>query len=395
MMPTNLFLPEGIQRFNTDQLEVELNQVWQAVLARLLPLELLTGLAVELLEVDITDAGLEAISQQNRDIFVLRANQVGLALLYNRAYFQASIVFERLISNAQMYIQNSGNVRHLGALKANLGVAYILTGNYDAGVNLLLETATVDDVNTYQIPDPSQSYAITLLRDVLLNQVLDNIITICNQQFNIATGHPLTRENISTVANHLNPFGEVTLVSIIPLLQHSRWHQQVSTTFGRVRFMDGIRWLSALLESTVIRIGSNSLDQPTRNRFNANRITLWEAYSNLFRGQGWWAQAERFRQDNQGITDVNRNDTDADIIQKYQQLLGLPHTTRDEILTQGVLLTRLTRNFAAHYLEAPTTVINQVGQELIRYQLLTLLLIFDWAYQEGHFTQLSPPGIWR
>jgi hypothetical protein len=392
-MANNTVAPDGSQASQIDLSEGALQRIQQAVMARILPLETHIGTALSLLEQDIDNSELEALSQQNHDIFILRANRVGLGLLNRRAYYQATVVYEALIRRVEEFIRASGKARHVGALKANLGVSYILIGNFDAGVSLLLETATRDDVVTYRINDPSTSYAITLLRDVLLRQVISHVASVCNQKFNIVTGRSLGPEAISTMANHQNPLGEVTFVSLIPLLQHSTWQQRASTPYGRVRVLDGLRWLSAMLESMVVFIGLNSLDPDTQRRFQSEpRMTLWQAYSNLFRGRNWWGQAQQMR--DQGAADTDRNDSDQDIVDKYRRLLAMPETTHEELLLKTVLISTLTRNFAMHHLEAPGLVINQVGQEIIQYLLLTQVTIFDWAYQEGHFNSLAQPGVW-
>ncbi|MCP4372604.1 MAG: hypothetical protein GY797_31525 [Deltaproteobacteria bacterium] len=380
----------SIKPLQIERIEEQLQEIREKVSDKLLPMEEYSKIALAFLEHDISNSALEVISQQNHDIFVLRANQIGLVLSNNRAYHYAAAVYEALLTKAENYIQKSGKERHLGVLKVNLGSVYIMAGNFDAGVSLLLETATRDDVSTYGI-DPSGSYALTHLRKLVLSQMFLYIIGLCDSQFRVATSFPLNQEAISTVVNHTNPLGDITLMSLIPLIRHCEWQKRASTQYGRVRIMDGLRWLSAMLENMTIFIGTNSLNSDTQGRFNnANRLTLWDAYGRLFSGEEWWASAQQ----SIAVTSVERSDSEQDILQKYQQLFSMTEGIREELLSKIVLLSRLTRNFSMHYLEIPALVLDQIIEDIIRYQLLAQILIFDWAYHKGHFTHLSSPGVW-
>lgn len=377
-----------------EQLEEELERIQQKTTSKLLSVEEYIKEALAFLEQDIADPALEAVSRANRDIFTLRANEIGLALANRQAYHYAAKVYEALLSKVEEYTQNSGKARHLGVIKVNLGIVYILAGNLDAGISLILETTTRDDVVTYGVA-PGKSYALTLLRNLVLNELASFIALWCDEQFQIATGFPLSPDAVSTMANHYDPLGEVTLVSLIPLMRHPEWQKRASTQYGRVRVMDGLRWLSVMLESMVIFIGTNSLIPQVKGKFAASpKVTLWDAYQKLFgkQKQRWWNEVVR----RQGLkqADILRTYSEQHIVQKYQQLLSMPENNRDELLSKTVLLSYLTRNLSAHYLELPALVINQIVQEVIKYQLLAQLLVFDWTYCEGHFTQLSAPGVW-
>ncbi|TEU13939.1 MAG: hypothetical protein E3J21_17305, partial [Anaerolineales bacterium] len=212
----SLVAPKPLQ---IEQLKEELKHIRQIITDKMLPIEEYTKAALAFLEQDIADPALEAISQDNRDIFTLRANEIGLALANRQAYHYAAKVYEAVLSKVEEYVQNSGKARHLGVIKVNLGTVYILAGNLDAGISLILETATRDDVVTYGI-SPNESYALTLLRNLVLNELVSIIALWCNEQFKIATGFPLSPEAVSIMANHYNPLGEVTLVSLIPLMRH-------------------------------------------------------------------------------------------------------------------------------------------------------------------------------
>ena len=385
-------IPEIPKPYDQESFNRVLAQTQQAVLEAMPELDHYVETARAILGQDIADPDLEPVSESLPDVFTLRANQVGIALLQRRAYGYAAQLYEALLDTADQYTKATQQTRHLGVLKANLGIAQILAGDVDAGVSLLLETASQDDVQTYRIDAP-QSYAVQLLRELVLDQVLTFIVGLCGDSFNLATGNSLGPEAVSTVANHTDPLGEVTLVSLIPIVRHRKWQQRMSTQYGRVRAMDGLRWLSAMLENLVVTIGRCSLDPHTGQRFaNASWLQLWNAYGILFgrRNLQWWTAAER----DVARASIERSDPDQVVLQRCQDLLNMPESTPDELMTKVVLLSRLTRNFAAHYLEISETVLNRVYMELVQYQILAQLLIFDWAYQNGHFTQLAPPGVW-
>lgn len=229
------------------------------VRAKLLPVEELSKLAVAFLEQDISDPELEAVSKEDPDIFVTRANQFGVELFGIKAYSYAMVVFGDLLSKAEDFIKTTGKVRALSALKVNLGISLISCGNFDAGVSILLEAATIDEMNRYQTaPETSEHWR---------------------------SAHP-------------------------------------------------------------------------------------------------------------GQSDISAKDTDHDIVGKCQNLLSLPESSYDEHLTKVSLLSVFARNLAAHYLELPTGWTAELVEQIIQYQFLAQLLIFDWAYREGHFTVLNAPGVW-
>jgi hypothetical protein len=359
--------------------------------AKMLPVEEFTQPAVAFLEQDLADLTLEPISVQNPDIFVLRANQIGVELFERKAYHYAVILFGELLAKAEEFVKTTGRPRQLGAIKVNLGAALIQAGNFDAGVNILLEAAMDEGVTS----GTGSTNAERLLRGYVLDEVSSHIALLCTQQFEQATGFPLGPESVLTMANHTNPLGAATLVSIIPLMQHPEWQKRASTHFGRVRILDGLRWLSAMLETLVRHIGRNSVVATIKSNFRSqDRATLQALYQTLFVGQAWWSAAQQWRTKHPGQTDILASDTDSDIVAKWQSLAALPESSRSELLTKVCLTSGFTRNLAAHYLELPTGWTAELVQDVIKYQFLAQLLVFDWARRDGHFVTLMAPGVW-
>lgn len=380
------------QPLQVDKLDQELQVIYKETFNSMLPIDEYVRDAVAFLEQDIADPELELAVQNDPQVFFWRANQIGVALAGREAYRHSVRVYGALLNKAEEFIKNTGKQRNLGALKANFGLMMVLSRDFDAGVSLILEAAPKKDIATFR-RDPHNSYALNSLRQLVVEDCVPHYIRQCDAQFRIATGSALVTDAVLTMANHTEPLGEAMLVSLIPLMQHIEWHRRASTPWGRVRIMDGLRWLSAMLENLTRSIGSNSLDGTTRGKFNNDpKITLWSAYQILFAGRAWWSAAVAVQQT--GATDVQNTDSDVDIIAKYQTLFAFPEAARDELLTKVVLLSRLTRNLAAHYLELPQLAIDQIVAQIIQYQLLAQLLIFEWGYREGHFTQLADPGVW-
>lgn len=380
------------QPLQIEKLNEELRVIHKTTFNSMLSMEEYERDAVAFLEQDIADPKLEEALEGDPQVFFWRANQIGAALVERRAYRHAVEVYGALLNHAEEFIKNTGKQRNLGALKANFGSVMILGRDFDAGVNLILEGAPELDIATYR-KNPRDAYALNFLRHLVVDEAASHYVRQCDAQFKTATGFALTTDAVLTMTNHANPLGEVMLVSLKPLMQHIEWHKRASTPWGRVRIMDGLRWLSAMLENMARSIGCNSLDGITSGKFNNDpKIVLWSAYQILFAGRAWWAAAVGVQQT--GVTDTLHNDSDQDIITKYQNLFLTPEGTRDELFTKVVLLSRLTRNLSAHYLELPQAVINQIIGQIIQYQLLAQLLVFDWGYREGHFTRLADPSVW-
>jgi hypothetical protein len=380
------------QPLQADQLDRELHVIRKATFNSMLPMDEYVRDAVAFLDQDIADPALEEAAKDDPQIFVWRANQMGVALVEREAYRHAVRVYGALLRRAEEFVTSTGKQRDLRALKANFGFIMVLNRDFDAGVSLILESAPEIDVALYR-KNPRDAYALNSLRDGIEKDAVSHYIELCDTQFRTATGHPLALDAVLTMANHLNPLGEVTLVSLVPLMQHVEWHKRASTPFGRVRIMDGLRWLSSMLENMARSIGVNSVIPQVQQAFrNDPKITLWPAYQNLFAGRSWWSTAVQVLPN--GTAEILNTDSDADILAKYQTLFAMPENNREELFTKIVLLSRLTRNLSMHYLELPALVIDQIVRQIIQYQLLAQLLIFDWGFREGHFAQLADPGVW-
>ena len=71
-----------------------------------------------------------------------------------------------------------------------------------------------------------------------------------------------------------------------------------------------------------------------------------------------------------GKTTILRKDDEQGILQKYETLLGLPETDYDRLFTKSLVISYLTRNLAAHYLEAPSSIVNRFPEKLFQFQIL-------------------------
>ena len=93
------------------------------------------------------------------DVFMIRANQVGLALSEAGLYSHAGMLYDQLMVETDELSGQTGKTYHLGALIANRAIAHLAQGDIDRGVVMMLKAAQEDAEK--RGGKPGDSYART------------------------------------------------------------------------------------------------------------------------------------------------------------------------------------------------------------------------------------------
>ena len=229
--------------------------------------------AVSLLREDIQNPKLNN-PNSGPDIFMLRANQMGLALFENGFFAVAEQLYRILLQETLNYQENTGSHRHAGALYANIAGACAAQGNIDQTIVELLRAAQDDEI-TYGI-EKQNSFAITDLLQEYFSKPVRNDVLLTVQKVNSS----LTLADIEVLGSFLGDNNYAFLAYARLALIHERTNQEFPNVFSQLQILSALRNLTSLLEVELKAISGNI------------QTTLFPAIQSLFSNKCWWPAFE-------------------------------------------------------------------------------------------------------
>ena len=228
--------------------------------------------ALALLREDIQDPGRN--DPKRPDLFMLRANHIGLALFDTGMYSTADEFYRQLIAMTEQYCKETGQVRHTGAMWANRAGASVMQGNYDRAVVMLLRAAD-NDVTTYHI-SRAESYAITgLLQDYFIAPTRNGTLEVVQ-----AVDPRVSLGDLESLGGILGNMEYALLAYVRLCLEHEKINAGFPNEFSRLQIFGSLRNLSSLLEVELKLLCSNMEED------------LCPTIKAMFGQKRWWTSYE-------------------------------------------------------------------------------------------------------
>lgn len=283
--------------------------------------------ALTMLQNDIDDPQLTS-DDSHPDAFMSRANQLGFALFRCGAFAAAERLYRLMAEITESYRTRTGDWRHAGAIYANIAGAAAAQGNIDEAVVQLFGAAQ-DDVPTYPIDHPEESFAITGLLE----------------QYFCAPAREDALQAVRTVSPAVSmadlealgaDFGnrEYALLAYVRLsVLHTGANSNSPNTFSQLQIFSVLRSLSSLLEVHLKTLGGTGLG-------------LYRVAQTLFGQHSWWnnwdAAKQRVGETANSITPVDDRLRDA---------LALTPADDDSRFWKSLLVAYIVRNYTVHQME--------------------------------------------
>jgi hypothetical protein len=297
------------------------------------------GTAVALLREDIQNPELNS-ADVPPDAFMLRANQIGLALFKNGFFAIAERLYRALVQETLKYRQETGNWRHAGALYANTAGACAAQRNLDHAVVELLKAAK-DDVKTYRVAK-HESFAIKgLLQEYFGNPVRNEALKVIQ-----AVEPTVTMADVEALGSLLGEREYAFLAYMHLALVHEAANRQSPNEFSLLQIFSALRSLSSLLEVELKTIVRNM------------QGTLMPAMEALYGSKGWW---QAF-QDKRTVTGATRN-SNRPIDDQLRDAIAIAPADDDSRFWKSLLVAYIVRNYTTHQLEPQCVLVQSFSQD--------------------------------
>jgi hypothetical protein len=298
---------------------------------------------------DIVDPDLADVP----DGYIYRANAVCLGLMGARHWEMAERIYEKLIDEVDAFQKSRAERRHRGALIANQAVCQILSGKIDLGIPRLLFTASVEDWETFGVPEAS-SHAMRILTSQFEEPAVELIRAWCEAAMWPSIGGRLPFEPVSEMVKLLGD-GKWSLLALVRRTAEV-WKTQrgYPSPYSAPRLLDGLRALCVTVEELAKIIGRQSADAATRGKFEkASTLTLKPSLERLFAASGsvWWSRLQDANK--RGLTKFDARNAPDDFRAKLASILSWSAGTNDELIAKSFAVASLCRNYSAHELTPP------------------------------------------
>ena len=299
------------------------------------------GTAVAMLQEDIRNPDLNNPGVPP-DTFMLRANQIGHALLESGFSSVAERLYQALLEETLKYRQESGSWRHAGALYANKAGARAAQSNIDGMVIDLLRAAE-DDVRTYGV-SKADSFAITgLLQRYFGNPVRDRTLKVVQ-----GINPNVTLADIEALGSRLGNREYAFLAYVYLGLKHEGANREFPNEFSQLQVFSALRSLSSLLEVELKTIAGNLQN------------TLYPTMEALFSGKRWWSAFDCGRQAIGATRNSNRPVDD-----QLRDAISISPTDDESRFWKGLLIGYIVRNYTIHQLETQCALIQSYAHEAL------------------------------
>jgi hypothetical protein len=307
------------------------------------------GDAVSFLRADIENPELTG-PNVHPDLFMFRANQIGLALLQTGYYALAEQFYRNLLQETLQYRQRTGNWRHAGALYANIAGACAAQRKIDLVVVELLKAAQ-DDEQTYRVR-PADSFAIKeLLQQYFGSPVREAALTVVQQ-----VDSALTIQDVEAMCQFLGDREYAFLAYFYVAWTNEEINRQFQNEFSQLQIFGALRSLSALWEVQLKTITGNP------------SMTLYPTLESLYRLESWWTDFENAR----GAVGATRNST-SPIDNQLRDAIAIVPANNAANFWKSLLIAYITRNYTTHQLETQCSLIQTYSQQVLGRLLHTMI----------------------
>lgn len=284
--------------------------------------------AMKQLETDIEDPKLTSAGT-HADDYMLRANQIGLALFENQFFSLADELYWSMARLAQEYRDRTGNWRHLGAMHANRAIVRSVLGDLDDAVVFLLRAAQ-DDVKSYNIAQ-SDSYAITQL----LHQHLVGPATKTITQLVRPVNPNVTDADVETLFSYMGNRRYALMAYVVQAAKHYNYNKELESEYSRLQVFSAIRSLSSLLEVRLKILSGHMEDE------------LFKAMRRLYGKKLWWPtfDSTRISLSSNGNSPLSADD-------KLKNALAFQPADDVSRFWRGLMVVHVVRNYTIHYMES-------------------------------------------
>lgn len=284
------------------------------------------------------------------DKFMLRANQVGLALIQNGYFAVAERLYRDLAKKTLEYRQQTGNWRHVGALYANTAAACAAQRNLDQAVVELLKAAQ-DDMETYKVPK-SDSFAIRgLLQEYFGNPVRNAALTIVQK-----VNPTLTLPDVESLCGFLEVREYAFLAYVHIAWVHEKTTRRFSNEFSELQIFSALRSLSSLLEVELKTIAGNM------------QATLFPTLKTLYENKCWW---QAF--DNKRIAIEATRGSSRPVDNQLKDAIAITSTDDDSSFWKSLLIAYIVRNYTTHQMEVQCVLVQSCSLEALGHILHVMI----------------------
>jgi len=292
--------------------------------------------------------GISGVPQD--DVFMMRANQVVLALFKNDLAAASERMLRGLIQETQAYDKATGNRHHLGALYANTALACIAQGNYDQGIVEILAAAREDE-ETRGVPS-NESFAVTDLLEEVFDLTRKNVLVVVQ---NIDSS--LTLTSIKDLKSTLGNVREYAFLAYAhQALAHIDINQDTPNEFSRMQVFSALRNLSCLLEVELKTLAGNMQN------------TLYPTVQTLFGGKTWW-KAFKDTREKIGATQKSTRPVD----DRLKDAIALSPSNPDVRFWRSLLVAYIVRNYTAHQMETHCALVHTYSQHTLAHIVHTMI----------------------
>ena len=230
------------------------------------------------LGVDIGDPRITGDGAPDPDAFMIRANQIGLAIFDEGFYALAEQYYEELQHYTEEYRDGKG-WRHAGALMANRGVACWAQGNVEHAVKLWVDTAQREDSRTYQV-DLLDSPAVNALYERYVRKEAREFAELAAQSVEPS----VTEDEVVLLCERLRTSRdgqlEFALMDCLTTALRNTGERMPGNVFSAWRCLTALRNLACLMEwqlKTIAKVPD---------------AKLYQALVEVFKQEHWWGKCQ-------------------------------------------------------------------------------------------------------
>jgi hypothetical protein len=342
-----------------------------AALAKLRALheELVSG-AVALLKADIASPDCDERGSE-RDCYMLRANQICIALMEAESPLLAMQLYTLLIDTALRFRRETGQWRHVGALLANRAAAWAQMGRYDlAAVDLL--RAAHEDVHTSG-GDERDSFARTHLLQRYFGEPARKAACDLGQHVDPS----LALSDIDNLCASLGEQQYALWGYVLAAATHIAVIRGFPNPYSQQEIWGALRSLSSLMELR-LKMMTGDFDD-----------ALYPALKRLYSGASWWVSFE-YARSSIGATQKNRVPHE----KQFQQAESLNAPDVASSSWRSLLIAYVVRNYTVHDMDDGGSFVQQHAEDALGHTLRVMILAARYTGTRYDATGTAPsaPG---
>jgi hypothetical protein len=307
------------------------------------------GEAVGLLRADIENPQLT--TPETPDAFMLRANQIGIALLESGLFSVAETLYRILAAQTLEYRDKTGQWRHAGALFANAGTACAAQGDFDKAIIELLKAAKEDE-KTYRV-DSHNSFAIKGMLEAYFGKPIKDKALLVAQKVNPS----IASDNLDALVGNLGTYEYAFLSYVYIAITHEEANTDFPNEFSYLQTLTALRNLSTLLEVSLKTLNGNMEE------------TFHPTLKKLYGAKTWWASFEGQRL-SVGATMKSKTSTDIQL----KNAIGIITTDDISLFGKSLLVAYIVRNYTAHQMVFSGQLVQSYSHEALAHILNVMVM---------------------